>query len=237
VKIPEPKLYPWKTHVECKVFWVGSPPSKSYPRGTSESAWNKKWVADFGGTDFPSPDSRIANHQTGEFRPKAFTPKENPFYISLPYDDLAQLEGYRPEAHKVIPWFNPNISGPRKSFCKGAWLQIFHNGRSCYAQWEAVGPNFSDDWEYVFGKKPPKSHAAGGSGLGISPAIRDYLQITDDKKVHWRFVESRNVPLGPWKTFGRANTGDLPTTETEGIEAQRKYLEYLRKLRDEQFRK
>ena len=103
----------------------------------------------------------------------------------------------------------------------------------------------NDDWEYVFGKKRPKATRNGAAGIDLSPSIRDYLGAGSGKKVHWRFVEEGQVPYGPWKKYGTsqptgvASSGGkpAPVKDGESIEAQRKYLEYLRKLRDEEFAK
>ena len=128
---------------------------------------------------------------------------------------------------------------------KGRWIQVYYNNRSCYAQWEDCGPWVTDDYEYVFGKKAPKTKRNGAAGIDISPSIRDYLGVKSGQKVHWRFVEASQVPYGPWKKYGyNPSTGfasakgkSAPVKDGESIEAQRKYLEYLRKLRDEQFSK
>ena len=70
-------------------------------------------------------------------------------------------------------------------------------------QWEDCGPWVTDDWEFVFGTKPPKNHQNGAGGIDISPAMRDYLGMKSGEKVHWRFVEAGQVPYGPWKKYGR----------------------------------
>ena len=73
-----------------------------------------------------------------------------------------------------------------------------------------------------------------GAGIDLSPSIRDYLGLKSGAKVHWRFVEAGQVPYGPWKKYGGSTVagGNDPD-----IEAQRRYLEYLRKLRDEQYQR
>jgi hypothetical protein len=113
-------------------------------------------------------------------------------------------------------------------------VQIFRGGRSCYAQWEDCGPWETDDWEFVFGTKPPKTTQNGAAGIDLSPAIRDYFALKSGDKVHWRFVEAGQVPYGPWKKYGPQET---PAANGTDIEAQRRYMEQLRKLRDEEFMK
>lgn len=227
-------LYPWKTHITCTFFWVGEQPSDRNPTPNHKSSWDQNWSANFGGYDDPDPAKRIASHSTGEFRPKAFIPKLNPFYVALPYNDVVGWRAHKPEASRVIPWFKRMNPEPGQTVCKGRWIQIFRGGRSCYGQWEDCGPWETDDWEYVFGTaKQPGTKQNGAAGIDLSPAIRDYLGLKSGDKVHWRFVEPAQVPYGPWKKYGQ----DSPAANNPDLDAQRRYLEYLRKLRDEQFMK
>ena len=227
-------LYPWKTYVTCTVFWVGEPPPEAPPVPHHKSSWDQDWVNSFGGYDNPKPSSRIANHGTGEFRPKGFIPKMNPFYVALPYNDISPTGiGYKPVASRVIPWFSRVVDErDGRSVCKGRWVQVFHGGRSCYAQWEDCGPWRTNDWTFVFGSQPPKTTKNGAAGIDISPSIRDYLQLKSGEKVHWRFVETGQVPYGPWKKYGSEEED-----ESSEAAAKRNYLEYLRQLRNEEFQR
>ena len=226
-------LYPWKTHVTCTIFWIGETPSDRNPTPNSKSSWDQNWKANFGGFDDPDPNNRVANHTTGEFRPKNFVPKLNPFYIALPYNDVQGWGQHKPEAARVIPWFSRLRPEPGQTVCKGRWVQIYNGSRSCYAQWEDCGPWETDDWEFVFGTKPPKTKQNGAAGIDLSPSIRDYLGLRSGQKVHWRFVEAGQVPYGPWKKYGQ----EAPAASSPDLLAQERYLDYLRKLRDEQFQK
>jgi hypothetical protein len=226
-------VYPWKTHVTCTIFWIGEEASGRNTVANFKSSWDQQWFTNFGGYDDPDPANRIANHTTGDFRPKAFIPKLNPFYIALPYNDVMGWGQHKPEASRVIPWFSRMRPEPGKTVCKGRWLQIYNGSRSCYAQWEDCGPWETNDWEFVFGNKPPKTVQNGAAGIDLSPAIRDYLGLKSGQKVHWRFVESSQVPYGPWKKYGQ----DTPPANDPDAAAERRYLEYLRKLRDEEFQK
>ena len=228
-------IYPWKTHVTCTVFWIGETPTSRNPTPNHMSSWDQNWKSNFGGFDDPDPANRVANHTTGEFRPKAFVPKLNPFYVALPYNDVTSSSSHKPEAARVIPWFARVRPEPGKTVCKGRWVQIFRSGRSCYAQWEDCGPWETDDWEFVFGTKPPKTTQNGAAGIDLSPAIRDYFALKSGDKVHWRFVEAGQVPYGPWKKYGPQD--NAPSANGTDIEAQRRYMEQLRKLRDEEFMK
>ena len=85
-----------------------------------------------------------------------------------------------------------------RSVCKNRWLAVTYRGKTCYAQWQDVGPVHKDDYEYVFGFRAPKSHAIGMAGLDISPAVRDYLDFPGSGKTNWRFVQESEIPAGPW---------------------------------------
>lgn len=226
-------LYPWKTHVTCTIFWIGESAGDRNPTPNNKSSWDGQWSIHYGGCDDPDPAKRIANHTTGEFRPKDFIPKLNPFYVALPYNDVLNPLSHKSEAARVIPWFSREHPEPGKTVCKGRWLQIYRGGRSCFAQWEDCGPWVTDDWEFVFGNKAPKTTQNGAAGIDLSPAIRDYLALKSGDKVHWRFVEATQVPYGPWKKYGAQ-----PDHSTDpDMAAQLRYMENLRKLRDEQFLK
>ena len=56
-----------------------------------------------------------------------------------------------------------------------------------------------DDVAYVFGNSAPKNKVNKRAGLDVSPAVRDYLKLSDIDVVAWRFVEFSEVPDGPWK--------------------------------------
>jgi hypothetical protein len=236
VQSPSPSsvIYPWKKAITVTIFWIGEQPTARNPTPNCKSSWDTKWAVNFGGYDNPDPAHRIADHARGEFRPKAFIPQLNPFYVALPYNDVISHRAHKPEASRVIPWFARMNPEPGKTVLKGRWIQLHRNGVSCYAQWEDCGPWTTNDWEYVFGNKPPQTKQNGGAGIDISPSVRDYMGIKSGQKVHWRFVEASQVPYGPWKKYGTQN----PTSETANdLAAQQRRLEYLRQMRDESFRK
>lgn len=227
------QLYPWRQNITATVFWIGEQPTQNNPVPNCKSSWDVNWMANFGGYDDPDPRARVADHRTSDFRPKRFIPKLNPFYIALPYNDVVRHAAHKPEASRVIPWFRRLNPRPGKTVLKGRWIQIYHGGRSCYAQWEDCGPFVTDDWAYVFGNSRPKNRNNQGAAIDISPAIRDYLDLQSGEKCHWRFVEDAQVPYGPWKKYG---THTRPTADGSDFEAKRRYLEYLRTLRDQQYR-
>jgi hypothetical protein len=183
----------WRRNVVATVFWVGEVATAHNPTPNTSSAWDGNWVSNFGGCD--DPERRAG------YLPAGFTPRLNPFYVALPYNDVAAGGVHRPEASEVVPWFWETYRGDGISVCKGRWVAIHHRGRVCYAQWEDVGPFEVDHWEYVFGPEAPRANRNGGAGIDLSPATRDFLGLTSGATVEWRFVEEREVPPGPWRNW------------------------------------
>ena len=178
--------YPWHRDVTATVFWVGEP-------GNRASAWDDLWTEHFGGLD--DPEKREGH------RPAAFEPKENPFYVALPYNDIPGGRR-RADAAEIIPWAGEREWGGRESMCKNRWVAIRRGEVTCYAQWEDVGPFATDDGAYVFGdgSVAPRPNRNKNAGIDVSPAVRDCLGLpTGMAAVDWRFIAERDVPPGPWK--------------------------------------
>jgi len=81
---------------------------------------------------------------------------------------------------------------------KNRWIKISKGDKVAYAQWEDVGPFEINDHRYVFGDSFPKNEINSKAGLDISPAVRDYLELKGVDTVDWKFVNSNDVPEGPW---------------------------------------
>lgn len=193
--------YPWHFDITATYFYIGERPTQNNPTPNTASSWDSAWDDNYGGYDDPNP----ANRCPRTYAPLAFTPRLNPFYVALPYNDI-QRGGPKPEAERVIPWYRRDKQGRYESVCRGTWVQIYYNGRYCFAQWEDCGPFVTDDWQYVFGNARPKNTSNRGAGIDISPAVRDYLGIQGGMAVvHWRFVDFSLVPGGPWARFGKDN--------------------------------
>jgi hypothetical protein len=193
--------YEWKKHISTTVFWIGEKPSDNNPTPNHASSWDAHWAGNYGGFDDP-------NHRDG-FLPAKFTPKQNPFYVALPYNDVTP-EGHKPEARHLIPWFDAHatkdpVTGRTRSMCKGRWIAIRKGSRVCYAQWEDAGPFTTDDADYVFGHAKPKPNANHNAGLDVSPAVRDYLGLDGEDITDWKFVEFDEIPHGPWALHGNNN--------------------------------
>lgn len=191
--------YPWRKNITATIFWIGEKPTPKNPTPNHASSWDTKWQENFGGFDNPSPSARAKM----DYRPAAFIPKLNPFYIALPYNDRVNHKYVKPEAPKVIPWFSLAKVQNGRSSLKGRWVEIIYGSRRCFAQWEDCGPFNTTDWRYVFGGAKPSNTSNSNAGIDLSPAIRDYLRMRSGNKVHWRFVVESAVPLGPWLKYGR----------------------------------
>jgi hypothetical protein len=191
--------FPWKTNIVTTLFWIGEQPSGNNLTPNRTSAWDKQWTKNYGGFDDPNPAHRR------NYVPIKFTPQQNPFYCALPYNDKART-GHRPEAPRVVPWFQETYRGPAVSTCKDRWVAIRKGNRIAYAQWEDAGPFRTDHWQYVFGNERPKPNLNRGAGLDVSPAVRDFLGLKQTDVTDWRFADFSEVPRGPWATLGDNNT-------------------------------
>jgi hypothetical protein len=191
--------YSWRKEIVTTVFWIGEKPSANNPVPNRSSSWDKDWTKNYGGFDDPNPVKR------SNYIPVNFTPRQNPFYCALPYNDKAST-GHRSEAASVVPWFKEAYQGPAVSVCKGHWIAIRRGNKTVYAQWEDAGPFRTDHWQYVFGNERPKPNLNKGAGLDVSPAVRDYLGLNETDVTDWKFVDFSEVPRGPWARFGDNNT-------------------------------
>ena len=191
--------FPWRNDIVTTVFWIGENPTANNPVPNHASSWDAAWAKSYGGFDDPNPARRR------DYIPVNFTPRQNPFYCALPYNDKASA-GHRAEAPRVVPWFKEAYQGPGVSVCKDRWIAIRKGNRTVYAQWEDAGPFRTDHWQYVFGNERPKPNLNRGAGLDVSPAVRDYLGLQETDVTDWRFVDFREVPPGPWARHGDNNT-------------------------------
>ncbi|EDY16503.1 hypothetical protein CfE428DRAFT_5926 [Chthoniobacter flavus Ellin428] len=192
--------YPWKTQIVTTVFWVGEPAGGNNPVHNFSSSWDLNWEQSYGGFDNPNPASRR------NYIPANFVPRQNPFYIALPYNDVTHGTT-KPESKVVIPWFRDEFRQEGQSVCHDHWIAIRNSaGKTCYAQWSDCGPFRTDHWQYVFGNEKPRPNLNGGAGLDVSPAVRDYLQLSSTDVTDWKFVDALEVPNGPWALYGDNNT-------------------------------
>lgn len=183
------KETPVYKNVMTTVFWVGeSSDSSNGFIPNHQSYWDAYWLEHYGGVD--APEDRCG------YYPCKFVPKENPFYFALPYGDRDDADNQKASL-KLIPWYK-NVT-EEESLIKNAWIEIKYNNKTCYAQWQDVGPFETDDFDYVFGKALPKNVFGVSAGLDISPATWDCLGLKDNANTSWRFIAEKDVPQGPWK--------------------------------------
>ena len=196
--------YPWKAGIVTTVFWIGEQAAGNNPVPNFKSSWDANWTSNYGGFDSPDSSSRRPIENSKGTMPVAFTPRQNPFYCALPYNDVTHGQ-FKPEAPLVIPWYKQAYTEPGRSVCHGRWLAIRKGNRTCYAQWEDCGPFRTDHFQYVFQNERPKPNLNHGAGLDVSPAVRDYLGLQPTDVTDWQFVEVRDVPAGPWRSLGDNN--------------------------------
>ncbi len=185
-------IYPWKANIITTVFGVGELGSTVSPTTNLDSAWVTDWCSAYGGKD--SLEDRRG------LLPRHHAALLNPFYIALPFNDLAFPE----KAREWLPpgWIKSTKRGEKPvSACKDRWVEIRNaQGRSCFAQWEDVGPLRYDHAEYVFGDERPTTYSR--AGLDVSPAVATYLGIDGNNRITaWRFVEAEDVPPGDWLKY------------------------------------
>jgi hypothetical protein len=232
------RTYPNHTSVASTTFWVGEIFNVNAADGSQVcSTYNDKWAfrwsgvsngsvagngtdcagAPLGGCDGRPSGSGVNFRCVTERRTAAngyfptsaaVHPRENPFYLDLPFDDLNNSAAFRARG-AVVPWANdPGYAGyatdGNYSFMKNRWVAISKSGATCYAQVEDAGPGQYNDQAYVFGSNDsrPANRQFNGAGMDVSPAVNGCLSYSeldgDSDVVSWRFVENTDVPAGPW---------------------------------------
>jgi hypothetical protein len=184
--------YPVHKNISVTLFWAGEGASDDNKQiSNKSSAWDDYWTDHYGGVD--------SSKNRNGYAPAKFTPKENPFYFALPYNDFDKKGERKKDIKSVIPWAKDIELGDSVSYAKNRWIKIAKGDKVAYAQWEDVGPFGENDVSYVFGSAEPQSKTNNHAGLDVSPAVRDYLGISEKDIVNWQFVEAESVPDGPWK--------------------------------------
>lgn len=182
--------YPWKTGIITTMFWIGEGSTPISSTTNIQSSWDEDWMSHNRGSDSP--------YNRNGYASGSHASTLNPFYIALPFNDLA----FPDKAREWVPrsWHRPNKDGKQVSACKDRWVLIKNaQGRSCYAQWEDVGPLRYDHAEYVFGSERPIGLGDDHAGLDVSPAVAQYLGIDGKNRITaWRFVDDEDVRPGPW---------------------------------------
>ncbi|CAM3071901.1 LGFP repeat-containing protein [Prescottella defluvii] len=207
--------YPWHTDIVATTFWVGEIFDPTAEDGSQVlSTYDAHWLESYGGCDGVSVDgqcrteSRTADN--GYF-PRNMTPRENPFYLDLPFDDVNDEIAFA-QRGEVVPWadespYRERISDPSFSLMKNRWVRLKSGDNTCYGQIQDAGPANYHDADYVFGAddRRPASDEFNGAGLDVSPALNGCLGFREldgqNDRVDWQFVDEGDVPPGPWLTL------------------------------------
>ena len=204
----------WHTDIPVTTFWVGEvfdPRARDGSQRTS--TYDAEWLDHYGGCDGVAREGRCETerrHAEGGWFPTSMEPRENPFYLDVPYDDVNDPGAFARRC-RVVPWSDERgYAGrcwePEFSYLKNRWVEVVGpSGRRCFGQVQDAGPGEYDDAEYVFGDDDarPRSDRYGGAGMDVSPALNGCLGLRhlDGKgdRVRWRFVDDADVPAGPWR--------------------------------------
>ncbi|RWR21365.1 hypothetical protein D8Y23_04185 [Microbacterium enclense] len=204
--------YPWHTDIVATTFWVGEVFDPNAADGSQRiSTYDSHWWESYGGCDgiVRNGECRTeARTAADDYFPTAMTPRENPFYLDLPYDDVNDAVGFA-ERGEVIPWaaehpYAADVDDRTVSLMKNRWVVLRKGARLCYGQIQDAGPGEYRDAAYVFGSddRRPDNARFNGAGLDVSPALNGCLGFTDldgqDDRVDWAFVDDDDVPDGPW---------------------------------------
>ena len=208
------RTYPQHTGIIATTFWVGEIFDPNADDGSQViSTYDSQWFLHYGGCDgkVVGSDCQTEARSAGNgYFPTSMTPKENPFYLDLPFDDINDPAAFARRG-SVVPWADdPGYAGRQDdqsfSYMKNRWVQITKGDQTCYGQIQDAGPGQYNDADYVFGSadQRPANAKFNGAGMDVSPALNGCLGFADvngqDDRVDWRFVESADVPSGPWQT-------------------------------------
>ena len=209
---PPSNPYPWHTNIVSTTFWVGEIFDPTASDGSQViSTYDSSWYSDYGGCD-GTASSGVCNTErrtaSNGYFPLSMQPRENPFYLDLPFDDVNDPAAFASRG-QVVPWassapYASSISNPAVSLMKNRWVELTKGGATCFGQIEDAGPGQYDDAAYVFGSNDarPLNARYGGAGLDVSPALNGCLGFAeldgDSDHVSWRFIDASQVPQGPW---------------------------------------
>ncbi|MDQ0757128.1 hypothetical protein [Arthrobacter sp. B3I4] len=224
--VPAAGVYPVHTNIVSTTFWVGEVFNASAADGSQVcSTYNRQWAfrhtgvnlgavppsasacagSIYGGCDGVSSgtagsftcSTEARTAADGYFPQHQPPPKENPFYLDLPFDDVHDPIAFQQRC-QVIPWAAADnaatginhCADPGYSYMKNRWVKLTGpGGRVCYGQNEDAGPSSGTayhDAAYVFGANdarpanPNYSADVGqGAGLDVSPALNGCLGFAE----------------------------------------------------------
>ena len=190
---PPTHTYPWKSGIITTEFWIGEGGSAISSTDNVGSAWDENWRTSNRGTDNP-------NDRNG-YAPADHAPTVNPFYVALPFNDLALSRRSASVASRVVA---PSTEGWEAGFrlqgplggneeCAGARLLCAMGGR-----WPA---GFRSP-RICFWKRTTVDTLTR-AGLDVSPAVFQYLGLDGSKNrlTSWKFVDDEDVPPGQWLKY------------------------------------
>jgi hypothetical protein len=204
------RAYPVHSQVPATVFRIGvMVPGRGDDAQSLRSGWDRDWAAHYGGCDGygsvgPACRSDLAGRTPPDWFPVAMVPKENPYYVGLPYNDLED-----PGRAAVIPWardhgYVEHLRDRSFSLIKNRWVRVTGRTGSCYAQVEDTGPGLSDPGYVLRGARPAQTPA-----INLSPALGRCVGVTDAAgltHVAWAFVD--RPPTGPWTAVPTTRQAD-----------------------------
>lgn len=216
---PAAQTYPLHTGIVSTTFWIGEVFNPSVPDGSQVfSTYDSMWESHYGGCDGLTTSGTCqteARTAVNGFFPTSMTPKENPFYLDLPYDDLHDPIAFA-NRDRDVPWANTAPYSAHHgdtgfSYMKNRWVRIVGpTGQVCFGQNEDAGPSHDKlyhDATYVFGSTDARPFQLyfNNAGMDVSPALNGCLGFSQlngqNDHVTWQFVEATDVPNGPWTTL------------------------------------
>ena len=109
--LPARAVAPFKETMTT-LFWVGEASGEENAFiPNDQSYWDQDWQDHYGGVDDPE---RRSGHWPADFKPK-----ENPFYVALPYGEFTRAGKLKRRA-RDIPWFTDGVS----PLLKNRWVEI-----------------------------------------------------------------------------------------------------------------
>jgi hypothetical protein len=232
--LPTGRQYPRHTGIVATTFWVGELHDASAADGsqvcsTYDARWAQHWSgvtsgavpgnapgcpgSPTGGCDGVVRDGRCQTERrdaSNGFFPREANPRENPFYVDVPYDDVNDTRSFAQRC-TVIPWagdlgYAGRCGDPSFSYLKNRWVAVVGpNRQTCFGQVQDAGPARYDDAAYVFGANDarPASKEYDGAGIEVSPALNGCAGFAaldgSSDRVSWRFVDEIDVAPGPWR--------------------------------------
>lgn len=209
---PRGRTYPLHTGVVSTSFWVGEIFDPSASDGSQViSTYDGQWQVHYGGCDGVVQGGGCQTEKreaANGYFPSQMTPRQNPFYLDLPFDDLNDGLAFA-QRSAVVPWahdagYAGHDADAGFSYMKNRWVKLMRTGHTCYAQIEDAGPGQYHDATYVFGadNRRPSNQRFNNAGMDVSPAVNGCLAFSEldgeNDQVDWQFVDASDVPAGPW---------------------------------------